>query len=604
MITDWKMDLGANFLFDGRVRFLVWAPDAASIKLKLINSDVQIVDMHPLPHGYYEAILEGVLNETDYFYLINGEVERPDPASRCQPKGVHGPSRVINPGTYVWNDHEWKNRPLEDYIIYELHIGTFTKEGSFYSAIEKLPHLRSLGVTAIEIMPVSSFPGEHNWGYDGVFPYAPQEVYGGYCGLKEFIDACHQMGLAVIMDVVYNHFGPEGNYLKTYAQVYFTDKYHTPWGDAINYDGNDAEQVRKYFIDNALYWKNEFHIDALRLDAVHVIFDAGSYPILEEMHDRLIDNHNSTGKNCYLIAESDLNDPTIIKSKQEGGYGLDAQWNDDFHHAIQSYFILKRDAYFQDFGTLADIIKSLKEGYVYDGRWSAFRKKRHGHSSKGIPGIKFVNFLQNHDQIANASQGHRISTLMTEAQHRLAALLLFFSPGIPLIFMGQEWGEELPFYFFTSFGDADLQKAVSEGRKNEYAAWNIVANFVDPTSEEAFLSSCLNWRWTCVERQQRMFMFYQNIIQLRKSNLCLSNGRSDLIEVEYSEDERWMLFKRGDPNASPLLLVCNFSDENSIINIRQDFFEVQECVLNTSQITPTEPTQYAPWTAKIFNARS
>lgn len=594
MNSFWQMDLGANFQDDGSVRFLVWAPDVKSLKLKLEGDDTKIVEMKRLEHGYYEAVVDGIKEGTDYLYLVNGMHERPDPVSRSQPNGVHGPSRVVNPETYQWNDHGWVNLPLDEYVIYELHIGTFTLEGSFYSAIEKLSYLRDLGITAVELMPVSSFPGSRNWGYDGVFHFSPQESYGGYSALKKFVDACHKNGLAVIMDVVYNHFGPEGNCLTSYSKEYFTGRYHTPWGDAINYDGRNSEQVRKYFLDNALYWKHEFHIDALRLDAVHAIHDASAYSILAEMHDRLIEATEGEHRGCYLIAESDLNDPIIIKSREQEGYGLDAQWNDDFHHAVQSYFIHKREAYFQDFGALGDIAKSFKEGYIYDGRWSDFRKKRHGHSSKGLSGLKFVNFLQNHDQIANASQGRTIGSLMSEEQNKVAALLLFFAPGIPLIFMGQEWASESPFYFFTSFIDPELQKAVSKGRKKEYAAWNIAENFVDPTSEEAFLLSELDWSWQSVSRHRKMFEYYRSLIILRGSHPCLRNGRSDLLDVEYSENERWMIVKRKNPDGGSLWLVCNFSHADAFI----DAPDGMTCIFETT--ASLDVRTYAPWSAKVL----
>src|SRR5579884_2590706 len=442
------LTLGATALENGNWQFQVWAPKAKTVDLHILSPRKRVFRMSPQDRGYFRAVVEEIDPEARYVYRLNGQAEWPDPASRFQPEGVRQPSQIWNPRAFQWGDSGWQGLPLEGYILYELHVGTYTPEGTLDAIIPHLDHLKSLGVTAIELMPVAQFPGHRNWGYDGVFPFAVQHSYGGPSGLKKLVDACHREGLAMVLDVVYNHLGPEGNYLAELGP-FFTDSYRTPWGSAINYDGPDSDGVRRYFIENALYWLTEYHIDALRLDAIHGIFDFGARHILEELADAFHGQARDLGRDAWIIAESDLNDVRILKPVSEGGYGVDSQWNDDFHHAFYTALTGDTHGYFTDFGRLEDLAKSLQEGFVYDGRRSAYRRRRHGSSSKDRPGEQFVVFTQNHDQIANALGGKRLASLVTTEQQKLAAAVLLLSPFVPLLFMGQEYGEIAPFHYFT-----------------------------------------------------------------------------------------------------------------------------------------------------------
>jgi maltooligosyltrehalose trehalohydrolase len=522
-------------------------------------------------------VFEAVAPETgagaDYKYVINGENERPDPVSRWQPGGVHGASRVVDSASFNWTDKDWTGLPLKDLIIYELHIGTFTREGTFKSAIEKLPYLKHLGVTAIEIMPVAEFPGGRNWGYDGAHLYAPQSTYGGPEGLKALVDACHAEGLAVILDVVYNHLGPEGNYLGEYAPI-FSKSYRTPWGDALNFDSAESDGVRRYFIENALYWLTEYHVDGLRLDAIHRIMDKSPRHILAEIAYEFSRQAKALGRVAWTIAESDLNDVRVIKPLEEGGYGLDAQWSDDFHHSLHSVLTGTRRGYFADFGRVEDLAKAISEGFVYDGRRSEFRKRRHGTSSVERPGEQFVAFIQNHDQIANGYWGDRLAALASPAQQRVAAALFLTAPNLPLFFMGQEWGETAPFLYFTSHTDEELARGVREGRKEEYASFleaeeigssSMEEGFADPQAIETFERSRLNWSQTEESPHREILNFYRELLRLRREHACLSNCDKRLTRVQYDESERWIAVERGDESGEASLLVCNMrADARSI----------------------------------------
>jgi maltooligosyltrehalose trehalohydrolase len=494
---------------------------------------------------------------TDYLYVIDDSKERPDPVSRWQPEGVHGPSRVVDPKAFDWTDPEWKGVALDEYVIYELHVGTFTADGTFAAAIEKLEYLRDLGISAVELMPVAEFPGARNWGYDGVYPYAAHSAYGGPGGLKKLVDACHRQGLAVVLDVVYNHLGPEGNYLADFGP-YFTNRYLTPWGDAVNFDGPFSDGVRRYFVDNALYWLTEYHIDALRLDAIHGIFDFGTRHILGEIGEKFHAAAASLGRRAHLIAESDLSDVRVINPVEAGGHGLDAQWNDDFHHALLTVLTGVRQGYFADFGRIVDLRKALRDGFVYDGRYSISRRRRHGSSSTGRQGCQFVVFTQNHDQVANASVGQRLSGLVAPQAQLLAAMVLICAPNIPMLFMGQEFGATTPFLYFTSFIDIDLGKAVNEGRKREYEGFLRDQPFSDPQSFETFARSRLNWDEPLSPPHAAVLDFHRSLLILRLQHPCLSNCRKDLMQVECDEAEGWLTIARADPSGSEALILCNF----------------------------------------------
>jgi maltooligosyltrehalose trehalohydrolase len=519
--------------------------------------------------GVFTAFAEHLAPGAEYYYEFAPGRRRPDPVSRFQPHGVHDASQIVDPNAFVWTDRDWRGRPLGDLILYELHTGTFTPERTFDGAIGRLPYLRELGVTAIELMPVAAFPGARNWGYDGAYLYAPHAAYGGPLGLKRLVDACHREGLAVVLDVVYNHLGPEGNYLGEYGP-YFTDRYRTPWGAAINFDGPQSDDVRRLFIDNALYWLTEYHVDALRLDAIHQICDFGAVHVLREMAEAFHHQARLLGREAWLIAESDLNDPRVINSPRICGHGIDAQWNDDFHHSLHALLTGSRNGYFADFGRIGDLSKALTDGFVYDGRRSIYRQRRHGASSKSNPGQQFVVFNQNHDQIANADAGKRLSALLTSEQQRLAAVILMCAPNLPMLFMGEEFGASAPFNYFTSFDDPALAKAVSEGRRREYESFFRDRPFPDPQAPETFAGSQIDWAETARSPHREFLALNRALILLRKQNRCLSNCRKDLTEVDFNEDERWMLIRRGDSSDGNALLFCNLSPETRTVPMPRD----------------------------------
>ncbi len=547
------MAYGATPLPDGGVQFRVWAPHVGTLAVKM---DGAVFPMTREGEDFQVVAPQAGPGQT-YSLVLDDAKERPDPVSRSQPHGVHGPSEIVDPEAFAWSDQDWKGFQLDQYIFYELHTGTFTPEGTFQGVIRKIPYLKELGITAIELMPVAEFPGRRNWGYDGVDLFAPHSGYGGACGLKKLVNACHGAGLAVVLDVVYNHVGPEGNYLGEFGP-YFTDHYRTPWGRALNFDGPGSDGVRQLFIDNALFWLTEYHIDALRLDAIHSIYDLGALHILAELAERFHRQAAELGRCAWLIAESDLNDVRVIKPRSEGGYGLDAQWNDEFHHALTSFLTNERRGFLGGFGRLADIRKALSEGFVYDGIYSHYRRRRFGSSSKDLAGDKFVVFSQNHDQIANTNQGNRLSELVSLDQFKLAAALLLCSPHIPLLFMGQEFADTAPFLYFTSHLDSKLAKMVTEGRRREYGEFALAAEFFDPQSPATFEKSKITWPLLEEARHQAILGFYRDLIALRKRWPCLSNCRKDPMRVEVDEEQQLLRMERSDPDGSRALLLCNF----------------------------------------------
>ena len=564
--TPWRLEFGARPTARG-IEFRVWSPLAKQMAVK-ITSPREILQPMDCAEGVFSAMVEGVGPGADYRYVIDGKKERPDPVSRFQPNGVHAPSRVVDPDAFKWSDRDWRGIALEDYVIYEFHIGTFTAAGTFASAAEKLAYLRDTGITAIEIMPVAQFPGARNWGYDGVYPYAVQSTYGGPEELKRLVDAAHRIGLAVIMDCVYNHLGPEGNYLPDFMPC-FSHRYKSPWGEALNYDGPHSYGMRRYVIENALYWLSEYHIDAIRLDAVHSILDFGAKHLLAEMSERFHDEAARLGRKAFLIAESDLDDVRVIEPVSAGGWGMDAQWNDAFHHAVHTAFTGDHHGYFEDYEGLHDLRKAIREGYVYDWRFSKFRKRFHGSSSKNRPGRQFVVFSQNHDQVANALAGKRPITLTSRGLEKVSAALLICAPNLPMLFMGQEYGAETIFTYFTDFQDRDLAKAVSEGRKKEYEGF-LDEGFIDPQLQEAFESSKLDWRDLEQPEHHEMLKFHRDLIALRKAHRCLSNCRKDLTTMEFDDTQRWIRLERRDENGECAIIVCNLGDKTINIPIGED----------------------------------
>ncbi|MBI4963617.1 MAG: malto-oligosyltrehalose trehalohydrolase [Desulfomonile tiedjei] len=536
------MKPGASLLSDGRCTFCVWAPFADEVRVHIVAPIDRVIPLTKSTRGYHHGLVANVEPQSLYFYQLSGRPERPDPASRSQPRGVHGPSEIVDP-EFLWRDESWPGIPLIDYVLYELHVGTFTREGTFDAIIPYLDGLKDLGITAIELMPVAQFPGDRNWGYDGAYPYAVQNSYGGAQGLKRLVEACHGHGLAVVLDVVYNHLGPEGNYLAEFGP-YFTDRYRTLWGDAINFDGPHSDEVRRFFIDNAIFWVTEFHIDALRIDAIHGIFDFSARHILEELAAAVHERADQLNRRIHVIAESDLNDSRVIRSRDVGGYGLDAQWNDDFHHCIHTLLTDERAGYYSDFGEFQHLVKAFREGFVYSGQHSSYRLRGHGNPSAGVPRHRFVVFAQNHDQVGNRIKGDRLSALVSLEALKLAAGVVLLSPFIPLLFMGEEYRETAPFPYFVSHSDPDLVEAVRRGRKEEFASFQWTLNPPDPQAETTYLSAKLDHELARKDHHRILYEYYKDLIRVRKGLRALIYGGSDPMEISGFYRERTLILRR------------------------------------------------------------
>jgi maltooligosyltrehalose trehalohydrolase len=537
-----QVSLGATYLGEGRCQFRVWAPSVEKVELNIVSPRERTIPLDEEEHGYHYVVAEGVNPGDRYLYRLNGQEERPDPASRFQPEGVHGSSQVVDPD-FPWKDDTWFGLPLQDYVIYELHVGTFTLEGTFEAIISHLDELKDLGITALELMPVAQFPGNRNWGYDGVYPFAVQDSYGGPNGLKRLVNTCHVKGIAVVLDVVYNHLGPEGNYLWDFGP-YFTDRYKSLWGCAINFDGPHSDAVRRFFVENAIHWVREFHMDALRIDAVHAILDFSAQPFLEELASAVHEEAKRLNRRAYLVGESALNDTRVIQPRELGGYGLDAQWNDDFHHALHTLLTGERTGYYQDFGELRDLAKAFYEGFVYSGQYSSYRRRRHGNSSRDIPAHRFVVFAQNHDQVGNRMQGERLSQLVCLERMKLAAGVVLLSPFIPLIFMGEEYGETAPFPYFISHSDRGLIEAVRRGRREEFAAFGWEAEPPDPQDEETFSRARLDHNLRREGHHRILLELHRELIELRKDIPVLASLNKDNMEVSDYGPEEGLVIRR------------------------------------------------------------
>ncbi len=541
--------------------------------------------------GLYECLVEGAAEGDRYVYLLDEGLERPDPVSRWQPEGVHGPSMVVDPDSFVWTDKGWRGQSLSDYVIYELHVGAFTDAGTFEGAVPYLGYLKELGITAVELMPVAQFPGSRNWGYDGVYPYAPQNSYGGPQALKALIDACHRHGLSVVLDVVYNHLGPEGNYLHDFGP-YFTDRYKTPWGSAVNFDGPQSDEVRRYFIDNARYWVSEFHADALRLDAIHGIFDFSARPILRELEGEVRVLAERLRRRVYVIAESDLNDARVITPTSLGGYAVDAQWNDDFHHSLHALLTGERFAYYADFGSIEQMATAIREGFVYSGQYSTYRRRSHGNSSRGRPARRFVQFSQNHDHVGNRPRGERLSAWGDPEKLKLAAAVVLLSPAIPLLFMGEEYGETAPFLYFVDYSDASLAESVRKGRAEEFTSFGWSGPFHDPGGEESFLSSKIRLE---IRRQQghaQILSFYRELLRLRKAPHGLGKPTRNGLDVRVCEGHRALEVTRST-NGEAWIAVLNFEGGDSRIGIAPAAGKWEK-VLDSSSTLWGGPGEIAP----------
>ncbi len=506
-----------------QVEFRVWAPVPRQITLRLLRAGRQPDDI--LMHregGDFVAIAEARAGDR-YAYLIDGSKPVPDPVSRFLPEGVHGPTEIVDPSLFSWSDESWRGLPLEHYVIYELHIGTFTPEGSFDGAIEKLPYLKDLGITVVEVMPVAATPGTRNWGYDGVSPYAVQANYGGPAAFRRFVDAAHKLGLAVILDVVYNHLGPEGNYLRMFGP-YFTAHHKTPWGEAINYDDHGGEHVRRYVVQNALFWIREYHLDGLRLDAVQTIKDDSPKYILAEIQEHVQALAASLKREVVVIAETDENDSRYVEAPPEG-YGLNAVWSDDFHHALHALWTGERTGYYQDFGRAQQIAIALRQGYVFQGEPFAYWDAPRGTPANHVPLPANVICIQNHDQVGNRAKGERLTALVPRGARKVAAALLLLAPHTPLLFMGQEYDESAPFQFFTDFEDPELKKAVSQGRRSEFKDFDF-SEVPDPEDPETYKRSRLTW--ANVPDNREMLEWYRKFLELRKLHVVSHERRADL----------------------------------------------------------------------------
>lgn len=555
------MKIGANCLENGMCEFKVWAPAAESVVLKLVSPSEKTISMQKDDRGYWKTLAEDVSPGASYLYVIDGEKERPDPASFFQPEGVHSPSHVLDHSAFKWEDEKWKGIAMRDMIMYELHIGTFTAEGTFDAVIPQLDGLKDTGINAVEIMPVAQFPGERNWGYDGVYPFTVQNSYGGPDGLKRLVNECHRRGMAVILDVVYNHLGPEGNYTRDYGP-YFTDRYKTPWGDAVNFDGPYSNGVRNFFVENALYWFEHYHIDALRLDAIHGIYDMSARHFLHELAERTAEFSVQHGRKFYLIAESDLNDPRVAETPEREGHGIDGLWCDDFHHAVHTLLTGEDEGYYADFGKMDHLVKALRDGFVYSGQYSAFRKKNHGESSAGLPADRFIVFSQNHDQTGNRTKGERLASLVSFEAQKLAAGIVMLSPYIPLIFMGEEYGETAPFLYFISHSDTHLIERVREGRKKEFESFGWEEEPPDPQSVKTFAKSRLNREKASAGSHKVMKDFYRELIGLRKNTPALSSPERDKLEAWSAGG---ILFLKRWKDGNHVLVLFNFNKKDIII---------------------------------------
>ena len=478
-----------------------------------------------------------------YSYVLDGSQPIPDPVSRLLPEGVHRPTEIVDSTLHAWSDENWRGLQLDDYVIYELHIGTFTPDGTFDSAAAKLPYLKDLGVTVVEVMPVAATPGARNWGYDGVSPYAVQNNYGGPAAFRRFVDAAHELGLAVILDVVYNHLGPEGNYLRMFGP-YFTAHHKTPWGDAINYDDAGCEQVRRYVVNNTLYWIREYHLDGLRLDAVQTIKDDSPKHILAEIQENVQALAAEVNRAVVVIAETDENDSRYVEPEPKG-YGLNAVWSDDFHHALHALLTGERTGYYQDFGKPEQIAKALRDGYVFQGEDFAFWDAPRGTPAEDVPLPANVICIQNHDQIGNRARGERLTALVPRGARKMAAALLLLAPHTPLLFMGQEYDEAAPFQFFADFGDPELKKAVSEGRRSEFKDFDF-GEVTDPEAPQTFEHSKLGWASAAENRE--MLHWYRKLLQLRARNVI---GRERRADVSYGNG----VLRMQVPASAPGLLV-------------------------------------------------
>jgi maltooligosyltrehalose trehalohydrolase len=538
-------------------KFGVWAPKAETMALRWRDQTLRMDG--PNKRGWWTLeVPEAGCGDAYAFLLDDDPTPIPDPRSPRQPEGVHGVSELYDHSKFDWHDKLWRGAPKTGSIIYELHIGTFSQEGTFDGAIPHLQYLADLGITHVEIMPVAAWAGEQGWGYDSVALFATHEPYGGPDGLKRFVDACHGTGLSVILDVVYNHFGPVGNYTTKFGPYLNADR-KTPWGDAVNLDGEGADEVRRFFVDNALMWLKDYHCDGLRFDAVHAFIDLSAVHFLEQISSEVERLSATIGREFYLIAESDLNDPRIVRPREANGYGMDAQWSDDFQHALFTVLYTPKKeetGYYSDFGELTDLEKALKQSYVYDGRYSGHRKRRHGRPPHGLSAHHFVHFDQNHDQVGNRGWGERMEHLIGLDAAKISVGILLTAPYTPMLFMGQEWATSAPFLYFADHDDEEMRKSVAEGRKAEFAAFGFDGDVPNPEDRSSYEMSKLKWDEQGDGQHAEMLAWVKALIKLRRSNICLNDGDMHRIMVSSNDESRTLVLERDEAR-----ILINFGEQ-------------------------------------------
>jgi maltooligosyltrehalose trehalohydrolase len=591
--------------------FRVWAPEKERVLLHLLNPVDELLEMRREEGegGWFSLDVPAAEAGSRYRYLLDDGREYPDPASHYQPEGVHGPSEVVSHAGYPWRVDAWPHRPFAEWVLYEMHVGAFTPEGTFDAVIPRLDDLKALGVTALELMPVAQFPGERNWGYDGTYPYAVQNSYGGPEGLKRLVDACHERGLAVVLDVVYNHLGPEGNYAAPFGP-YFTQEYRTPWGGAVNLDGRGSDGVRAFILGNMRHWFEHYRIDGLRLDAIHAMFDKSATHLWEEAHRQVKTWSRNLGRPFLLIAESDLNNPRVVSSPEVGGYGFDAQWLDDFHHALYVLVDPRGKRHYEDFGTLQQLAKAYTDGFVHSGEYVRFRQRHYGASSAHVPRDRFVVFNQNHDQVGNRVLGERLCHLVDADRLKVAAAAMLLSPYIPLLFMGEEYGEDAPFQFFADYGDEEVRDGMREGRKREFASfqWG-EADPPDPVDPETFLRSKLRWESRNEGTHAELLQWHRDLIALRAAAPFRNHERESVSAEVVGERglmlRRWAEEENEENGVEEAVCLFNFSDAPLAFALPAGipWRVALDARGDASTEAPGESVTLPGWTARVLTGR-
>jgi len=567
--------------------FKVWGPRAGNMRLKVNDQVLQMEG--PDKRGWWTLRVENAQCGMDYAYLLDDDpTPYPDPRSLSQPCGVHGPSRLYDHSLFAWTDSHWQPPPLAGAVIYELHIGTFSNEGTFDGATTHLDHLVNLGITHIELMPIAEFAGDRGWGYDGVALFAVAEPYGGAEALKCFVDACHAKGLAVILDVVYNHFGPVGNYTSKFGP-YLTEKFKTPWGEAVNFNEGGSDEVRRFFCDNAEMWLQDYHVDGLRLDAVHEFIDRSAVKFMEQLSAEVEQLGATLGKKLVLIAESDLNDPRVVRSREAGGYGMDAQWSDDFHHSLFTMIYNKEPGrgYYDDFGTMEDLVASLKRVFVYGGDYSGYRQCTHGRPVEGISAHRFLGYIQNHDQVGNRALGERLEHLVGLDAAKVALGLVLMAPFVPMLFMGEEFAASSPFLYFADHEDEAVAKAVSEGRKRDFVLFGFAEMEIpNPEARETFYRSKLRWEEVNSGHHAEMLAWTRELIHLRRTTVALNDGDLGHLKLESNPEQRWLTMKRGS-----MRVLVNLGNQEVAFALLKD---ETLCLSSRPELVPQEESLRLP----------